>query len=65
MEAYQGHTSIFSVFSSPEPKAQVSFIDQYFSVVCPRRRRLRRCRKLFTFSFFSPEPMDQIQSNLA
>ena len=39
------------LFSSPEPKDQVSFSDQNLSVV--RRRRFRRrcrCRKLFTFS---------------
>ena len=59
------------VFSSPEPKAQVSFFDKYLSVVrrC-RRRRCRRCRchcrrKLFTFSSSSPEPLGQFQTNLA
>ena len=59
-----------SLFSSPEPKAQVSFSDQNLSVVrrCRRcrRRRCRRCRrKLFTFSSSSPEPLGQFQSNLA
>ena len=34
------------IFSSPEPKAQVSFSDQNLSVVCPCR-----CCKLLTFSF--------------
>ena len=49
------------IFSSPEPKAQVSFSDQNFSVV----RRRRRCRKLFTFSSSSPDPLSQFQPNLA
>ena len=56
---------IFCVFSSPEPKAQVSFSDQNLSVVrrlCPCRQR---CRKLFTFSSSSPEPLGQFQPNLA
>ena len=35
------------LLSSPELKAQVSFV----------RRRRRRWRKLFTFSFSSPEPL--------
>ena len=57
-------------FSSPEPKAQVSFSDQNLSVVCRRCRRrrcrrCRRCRKLFTFSSSSPEPLGQFQPNLA
>ena len=41
-----------SLFSSPEPKAQVSFSDQNLSVVRRhhRRRRRWRCRKHFTFS---------------
>ena len=57
------------LFSSPEPKAQVSFSDQNLSVV--RRCRLCRCcccrcrRKLFTFSSSSPEPLGQFQPNLA
>ena len=51
------------VFSSPEPKAQVSFSDQNLSVVRRRRRRCRR--KLFTFLSSSPEPLGQFQPNLA
>ena len=47
------------IFSSPEPKAQVSLSDQNLSVV------RRRCRKLFTFSSSSPEPLGQFQPNLA
>ena len=56
-----------NVFSSPEPKAQVSFSDQNLSVVRRRRCRCRRrrCRKLFTFSSSSPEPLGQFQPNLA
>ena len=50
------------IFSSPEPKAQVSFSDQNLSVV---RRRCCRCRKLFTFSSSSQEPLGQFQPNLA
>ena len=47
-------------FTSPEPKAQVSFPEQNLSVV------RRRCRcKLFTFSSSSPEPLGQHQPNLA
>ena len=59
-----------SIFSSPEPKAQVSFSNQNFSVVrrrcrCHRRRwRRSRCHKLFTLSS-SPEPLDQFQPKLA
>ena len=56
------------VFSSPEPKAQVSFSDQSLSVVRRRRRRRRwrwRCYgKLFTFSS-SLEPLGQFHLNLA
>ena len=44
------------IFSSPNPKAQVSFSEQNLSFV-------HRRRKLFTFS--SPEPLDQFQPNLA
>ena len=51
------------VFSSPEPKAQVSFSDQNLSVVRPCRCCCRR--KLFTFSSSSPEPLGQFQPNLA
>ena len=53
-------THNFSNFfiSSPEPKSQVSFSDQNLSVVggrChPCWRRCCCCRKLFTFSSFSP-----------
>ena len=59
-----------NVFSSPEPKAQVSFSDKNLSVVRRCHRclccRCRRCRrKLFTFSSSSPEPLDQFQPNLA
>ena len=53
-----------SFFSSPESKAQVSFSDQNLSVV-RRRCRCRRCRKLFTFSSSSQEPLGQFQPNLA
>ena len=53
-------SEFLSFFSSPEPKAQVSFSDQNLSVV-RRCRRCRRCRrrrrKLFTFSSSSPEPL--------
>ena len=55
------------IFSSREPKAQVSFSDQNLSVVrrrCRCRRR-RRCFKLSTFSSSSPEPIGQFQPNLA
>ena len=50
------------IFSSPEPRAQVSLYDQILSVV---RRRCRCCHKLFTFSSSSPEPLGQFQPNLA
>ena len=49
------------IFSSPEPKAQVIFSDQNLSVLRPRSH----CRKLFTFSSSSPEPLSQFQPNLA
>ena len=52
------------LFSSPEPKAQVSFSDQILSVVRRCRCRHRR-RKLFTISSSSPEPLGQFQPNLA
>ena len=60
-------TNPAAFFSSPEPKAQVSFSDQNLSVVRRRRCRCRcrRCRKLFTFSSSSPEPLGQFQPNLA
>ena len=48
-----------SLFRSREPKAQVSFIGQNVSVVRRRRHCLLRCRKLFTFSSSSPEPLCQ------
>ena len=51
----------YFVFSSPEPKAQVSFSDHNLSVVC----RCRRCCKLFTFSSSSQEPQGRFQPNLA
>ena len=52
-------------FSSPEPKAQVSFSDQNLSVVRRRRRCRRRCcRKLFTFSSSSYEPLRQFHTIL-
>ena len=41
----------FTLFSSPEPKAQVSFSDHNLSVVC---RCGRRWCKLFTFSTTGP-----------
>ena len=47
-----------SIFSSPWPKAQVSISDQNFV-------RCRSCRKHFTFSYSSPEPLRQFQPNLA
>ena len=52
------------LFSSPEPKAQVSFSDQNLSVV-RRRCCCWRCRKLFTFSSSSPEILGLFQPNLA
>ena len=54
------------VFSSPEPKAQVSFSDHNLSVVrcCCCGRRRCSCRKLFTF-LSSPEPLIEHQHNLA
>ena len=45
---------ILVFYSSPEPKAQVGFLDQNLSVI--RCHRCFRCRKLFTFSSSSPEP---------
>ena len=53
-------TNSVSFLSSPELKAQVSFSDQNLSVVCRHR-----CRKLFTFSSSSPEPLGQFQPNLS
>lgn len=49
------------LISSPEPKAQVSFSDHNLTVVC----RCRRCRKQFTVSFSSQEPLCRFQQNLA
>ena len=67
-ECFLLHFSLgINIFSSPEPKAQVSFSDQNLSVV--RRRCCRccrcRCHKLFTFSSPSLEPLSQFQLNLA
>ena len=54
------------VFSSPELKVQVSFSDQNLSIVRHRRCCCRHCcRKLWTFSSSSPEPLGQFQLNLA
>ena len=52
-----------AIFSSPEPKAQVSFSDKNLYVVrCCRCCRLRcRCH----ISTSSPEPVGQFQPNLA
>ena len=49
---------MFICFSSPEPKAQVSFSNQNLFFV-------RRRRKNFTFPSSSPEPLGQFQQNLA
>ena len=58
-------TSWRLVFSSPEPKSQLSFSDHNLSVVrCRCRYCRRRCRKLFTLSSSSPEPLGQFQPNL-
>ena len=55
--------SFTRLFSSPQPKAQVSFSKQNLSVI---RRRRCRCRKLFTYSSSSPELLQgQFQPNLA
>ena len=55
-----------SLFSSPKPKAQVSFSDQNLSVVRRRRCRCCRCRRsnLVAFSSSSPEALGQFQPNL-
>ena len=53
-------TNIFYVFSSPEPKALVSYCHSAPSV----RRRPSIVRKLFTFSVSSPEPLDGFGWNL-
>ena len=51
------------LFSSPEPKAQVSLSAQNLSVVLRRRRRC--CHFVVKFSFLSPSPelLDQFQPN--
>ena len=51
------------VFTSPEPKAQVSLFDHNLSVV----RRLCRCCcfNFFTFSSSYPEQLSKFQPNLA
>ena len=49
------------LFSSPEPKAQLSFSNWNLSVVW----RCSSCHKLFTFSSSSPEPLGQFQPNLS
>ena len=54
---YQACESGDSIFSSPEPKAQVSFSDQHLSVVHRCRRPCWRLHKPFTFSSSSPEPL--------
>ena len=59
----------FPCFTSPEPKAQVSFSYQNLSVFrrhcrCRSRCRRCRCRKVFTFSFYSPEILGQFPPNL-
>ena len=46
-------TRNYSFFSSPEPKARVSYCHSAPSVVRPS------VRKLFTFSTSSPEPLDE------
>ena len=52
---------IDDLFSSHEPKAQVCFSDHNLFVVY----RCWHCRKLFTFSSSSPEPLGQFQQYLA
>ena len=59
-----------TVFSSPEPKAQVSYCHSAPSVVRPSVRRPSSSssssvwRKLFTYSTSSPEPLDGFWWNL-
>ena len=48
-----------TLFSSPEPKAQVSYSDQNLSIV------RHRCCKLFRLSSSSTDPICQFQPNLA
>ena len=54
------------LFSSPEPKARVSYCHSAPSVVRPsvRRRRPSSVRKLFTFSTSSPKSLDGFWWNL-
>ena len=57
------------IFSSPEPKARVSYCHSAPSVVRPSVRpssvvRRPSVRKLFTFSTSSPEPLDGFWWNL-
>ena len=52
---YKSMEILIDIFSSPEPKAQVSFSEKNLSVVSRcRRRGCWRCRKLFTFSSTGP-----------
>ena len=68
---YSPYIYSWSIFSSPELKAQVSFSDHLSSVVCLSvclSVRLSVCPsvcKLFTFSSSSPEPLGQFQPYLA
>ena len=57
-----------SIFSSPKLKAHVSLSRRNLCVVYRRCWNCccrLCCRKLFTFSFSSPEPLGQSQPNLA
>ena len=60
--------NFWRVFSSPEPKARVSYCHSAPSVVRPsvvvRRRPSSSVRKLFTFSTSSPKPLDGFWWNL-
>lgn len=54
-------------FSSPEPKAQVSFSEQNLSAVC-RPGLWRSRRRLFTFLSFSPQllgPLTKLECHKA
>ena len=51
------------LYSSTQPKAQLSFSDQNVSVV--RRRRCCRRRRIVAISSSSPESLNQFQPNLA
>ena len=55
----------YTLFSSPELKAQVNFADQNLSIVHCRCHWYCCCSKLFTFSSSSQEPHSQFQPNLA